>query len=109
MRRRRPYKKAKDISSLEVMGCLARLPGVSHARIKDRIPYHPSYLKIDAQKPARAWQDQLVQRYVGKIAQSEDQMEKLRQEEKKWQEEKNNLQRQLDERVKKLDMDHLLN
>jgi hypothetical protein len=51
---------------------------------------------------------QLVQRYVGKIAQGEDQLERLRQEEKKLQEEKNNLQRQLDERVKKLAMDHRL-
>jgi chromosome segregation ATPase len=49
---------------------------------------------------------QLVQRYVAKIAQGEDQLEKLRQEEKKLQEETNNLQRQLDERVKKLAMDH---
>jgi hypothetical protein len=52
---------------------------------------------------------QLVQRYVGKLAQGEDQLEKLRQEQKKLQEEKNNLQRQLDERVKKLAMDHQLN
>jgi hypothetical protein len=52
---------------------------------------------------------QLVQRYVGKIAQGEDQLERLRQEEKKLQEERNNLQRQLDERVKKLAMDHRLN
>jgi hypothetical protein len=52
---------------------------------------------------------QLVQRYVAKLAQGEDQLEKLRQEEKKLQEEKNNLQRQLDERVKKLAMDHPLN
>jgi hypothetical protein len=52
---------------------------------------------------------QLVQRYVGKIAQGEDQLEKLRQEEKKLQEEKNILQRQLDEHVKKLAMDHRLN
>ncbi|MGH9751419.1 MAG: carboxypeptidase regulatory-like domain-containing protein [Blastocatellia bacterium] len=52
---------------------------------------------------------QLVQRYVGKIAQGEDQLERLRQEEKKLQEEKNNLQRQLDERLKKLAMDHRLN
>jgi hypothetical protein len=51
---------------------------------------------------------QLVQRYVGKIGQGEDQLERLRQEEKKLQEEKNNLQRQLDERVKKLAMDHRL-
>ncbi|HKQ78476.1 MAG TPA: carboxypeptidase regulatory-like domain-containing protein [Blastocatellia bacterium] len=52
---------------------------------------------------------QLVQRYVGKISQGEDQLERLRQEEKKLQEERNNLQRQLDERVKKLAMDHRLN
>jgi hypothetical protein len=52
---------------------------------------------------------QLVQRYVAKIAQGEDQLEKLRQEEKKLQDERNNLQRQLDERVKKLAMDHRLN
>jgi hypothetical protein len=52
---------------------------------------------------------QLVQRYVAKIAQGEDQLERLRQEEKKLQEERNNLQRQLDERVKKLAMDHRLN
>jgi hypothetical protein len=52
---------------------------------------------------------QLVQRYVAKIAQGEDQLERLRQEEKKSQDERNNLQRQLDERVKKLAMDHRLN
>jgi len=52
---------------------------------------------------------QLVQRYVGKISQGEDQLEKLRQDEKKLQEEKNNLQRQLDEQVKKLAMDHRIN
>ncbi|MBO0859849.1 MAG: hypothetical protein J2P21_15575 [Chloracidobacterium sp.] len=52
---------------------------------------------------------QLVQRYVGKIAQCEDQLEKLRQEEMKLLDEKNNLQRLLDERVKKPAMDNLLN
>ncbi|HKE05792.1 MAG TPA: carboxypeptidase regulatory-like domain-containing protein, partial [Blastocatellia bacterium] len=52
---------------------------------------------------------QLVQRYVAKIAQGEDQLERLRLEEKKLQEDRNNLQRQLDERVKKLAMDHRLN
>ena len=52
---------------------------------------------------------QLVQRYVTKIAQGEDQLERLRQEEKKLQDQRNNLQRQLDERVKKLAMDHRLN
>jgi hypothetical protein len=36
-------------------------------------------------------------------------LERLRQEEKKLQAERNNLQRQLDERVKKLAMDHRLN
>src|SRR6266498_742502 len=51
---------------------------------------------------------QLVQRYVAKIAQGEDQLERLRQEEKKLQDQRNNLQRQLDERVKKLAMDHRL-
>jgi Carboxypeptidase regulatory-like domain len=51
---------------------------------------------------------QLVQRYAGKIAQGEDQLERLRQEEKRSQEERNNLQRQLDERVRKLAMDHRL-
>jgi len=52
---------------------------------------------------------QLVQRYVTKIAQGEDQLERLRQEEKKLMDQRNNLQRQLDERVKKLAMDHRLN
>ena len=52
---------------------------------------------------------QLVQRYVSKLSQSEDQLEGLRQEEKKLQVERNNLQRQLDERVKKLAIDHRLN
>ena len=52
---------------------------------------------------------QLVQRDVGKIAQGEDRLKRLRQEEKKLQGERNNLQRRLDERVKKLAMDHRLN
>jgi hypothetical protein len=52
---------------------------------------------------------QLVQRYVAKIAQGEDQLERLRQEEKKLQDQRNNLQRQLDERIKKLAMDYRLN
>jgi hypothetical protein len=52
---------------------------------------------------------QLVQRYVAKISQGEDQLERLRQEEKKLQEERNNLQRQLDERVRKLAMERRLN
>ena len=52
---------------------------------------------------------QLIQRYVGKIAQGEDQLERLRQEEKKLNEERSVLQRQLDERVRKLAMEHRLN
>lgn len=51
----------------------------------------------------------LVQRYVGKIAQGEDQLEKLRLEEKKLVEERSSLQRQLDDRVRKLTMEHRLN
>ncbi len=51
----------------------------------------------------------LVQRYVGKIAQGEDQLERLRLEEKKLSEERSALQRQLDERVRKLTMEHKLN
>jgi predicted nucleic acid-binding Zn-ribbon protein len=51
----------------------------------------------------------LVQRYVGKIAQGEDQLEKLRLEEKTLIEERSGLQRQLDERVRKLTMEHRLN
>ncbi|HMV49223.1 MAG TPA: carboxypeptidase regulatory-like domain-containing protein [Blastocatellia bacterium] len=51
----------------------------------------------------------LVQRYVGKIAQGEDQLEKLRLEEKKLSEERSALQRQLDDRVRKLTMEHRLN
>jgi regulator of replication initiation timing len=45
---------------------------------------------------------QLVQRYVAKLAQGEDQLERLRQEEQKLSEEKRALQRQLDERIRKL-------
>lgn len=52
---------------------------------------------------------QLVLRYVGKIAQGEDQLEKLRQQEKKLIEERYALQRQLDDRVRKLAMEHRLN
>ena len=52
---------------------------------------------------------QLVQRYVGKIAQGEDQLERVRLEEKKLTEEKNSRQNQLDERIRKLAMEHRLN
>jgi hypothetical protein len=51
---------------------------------------------------------QLVQRYVAKIAQGEDLLERLRQEEKKMKDEKENLQRQLDEKIRKLSMQHRL-
>lgn len=49
---------------------------------------------------------QLVQRYVAKLAQGEDQLERLRQEEKKLQEDRNARQRQLDERIRKIAMEH---
>lgn len=52
---------------------------------------------------------QLVQRYVGKIAQGEDQLERLRQEEKKLFTERSALQRQLDDRVRQLAMEHKMN
>lgn len=52
---------------------------------------------------------QLVQRYVGKIAQGEDQLERLRQEEKKLFAERSSLQRQLDDRVRQLAMEHKMN
>ncbi|MGH9799174.1 MAG: hypothetical protein ACRD82_02325 [Blastocatellia bacterium] len=52
---------------------------------------------------------QLVQRYVGKIAQGEDQLERLRLEEKKLSEEKDSRQNQLDDRIRKLAMEHRLN
>jgi hypothetical protein len=44
----------------------------------------------------------LVQRYVGKLAQGEDQLERLRQEEKQLVEKRNALQRQIEERLRKL-------
>ncbi|MBL8169827.1 MAG: carboxypeptidase regulatory-like domain-containing protein [Acidobacteria bacterium] len=49
---------------------------------------------------------QLVQRYVGKISQGEDQLERLRQEEKRLRSEREALQRQLDDRIRKLSFDH---
>jgi len=52
---------------------------------------------------------QLVQRYVGKIAQGEDQLERLRAEEKKLFAERSSLQKQLDDRVRRLAMEHKLN
>lgn len=52
---------------------------------------------------------QLVQRYVGKIAQGEDQLERLRLEEKKLIEEKDSRQNQLEDRIRKLTMENRLN
>ncbi len=52
---------------------------------------------------------QLVQRYVGKLAQGEDQLERLRQEEKKLKDDREILQRQLDDHIRKLAMEHRLN
>ncbi|MBS1786481.1 MAG: carboxypeptidase regulatory-like domain-containing protein [Acidobacteria bacterium] len=52
---------------------------------------------------------QLVQRYVSKIAQGEDQLERLRAEEKKLTEEKDSRQNQLEDRIRKLAMEHRLN
>ena len=52
---------------------------------------------------------QLVQRYVGKIAQGKDQLERLRSEEKKLIEEKDAKQSQLDDRIRKLALEHRLN
>ncbi len=52
---------------------------------------------------------QLVQRYVSKIAQGEDQLERLRAEEKKLFAERSALQKQLDDRVHKLAMENRLN
>jgi hypothetical protein len=51
---------------------------------------------------------QLLQRYVGKLAQGEDQLERLRQEEKQLSERRNTLQKQLDERIRKLAFEHRL-
>ncbi len=51
---------------------------------------------------------QLLQRYVGKISQGEDRLEQLRREEKRLQEERGGLQRQLNERVRELAAEHRL-
>lgn len=52
---------------------------------------------------------QLVQRYVAKLSQGEDNLERLRQEEKRLKDERENWQRQLDERVRRLALEHRLN
>ncbi|MCI0665357.1 MAG: carboxypeptidase regulatory-like domain-containing protein [Acidobacteria bacterium] len=51
---------------------------------------------------------QLTQRYVGRISQGEDQLERLRQEEKQLIAEQNNLQQQLDDQIRKLAIEHTL-
>lgn len=51
---------------------------------------------------------QLVQRYVAKIAQGEDSLERLRLEEKKLKDDRDSLQRQLDDRIRKLAIEHRL-
>jgi chromosome segregation ATPase len=51
---------------------------------------------------------QLVQRYVAKLTQGEDQLERMRQEEKKLKDEREALQRRLDETVRKLAMEQRL-
>jgi hypothetical protein len=51
---------------------------------------------------------QLLQRYVGKLAQGEDQLERLRLEEKQLAERRSALQKQLDERIRKLAFEHRL-
>jgi tRNA(Phe) wybutosine-synthesizing methylase Tyw3 len=51
---------------------------------------------------------QLLQRYVAKITQGEDQLERLRAEEKQLHERRGALQRQIDERIRKLALEHRL-
>lgn len=52
---------------------------------------------------------QLAQRYVAKISQGKGQLERLRLEEKKLKDDRDNLQRQLDERIRKLAAERRLN
>lgn len=49
---------------------------------------------------------QLVQRYVSKLSQGEDQLERLRIEEKKLLEQRSSYQKQLDDRVRTLSIEH---
>jgi DNA repair exonuclease SbcCD ATPase subunit len=51
---------------------------------------------------------QLIQRYVAKLAQGEDQLEKLRSESKTLAEERRVLQQRLDDQVLKLSLTHRL-
>jgi Carboxypeptidase regulatory-like domain len=51
---------------------------------------------------------QLMQRYVSRISQGEDQLDHLRQEEKKLLAEKNSMQQQLDDQIRKLAIEHTL-
>ncbi len=51
----------------------------------------------------------LLTRYVNKIAESEDQIEKIKQQEAGLIEQRNNIQRQLDEKIRTLAFNHTLN
>ncbi len=52
---------------------------------------------------------QLVQRYVSRISQGEDRLDTLRQEEKKMKDDREALQRRIDDSIRKLAMEHRLN
>lgn len=52
---------------------------------------------------------QLVQRYVSRISQGEDRLDTLRQEEKKMKDDREALQRRVDDSIRKLAMEHRLN
>ena len=51
----------------------------------------------------------LLTRYVNKIAESEDQIEKVRQQEATFIEQRNAMQRQLDEKIRSLTFNHMIN
>ena len=51
---------------------------------------------------------QLTQRFANRISQGEDQLDRQRQEEKKLIAERNNLQQQLDDHIRKLAIEHTL-
>ena len=52
---------------------------------------------------------QLVQRYVSRLSQGEDQIERLRQEEKNLREQKQGVENQLEERIRNLKLDYRIN
>lgn len=52
---------------------------------------------------------QLVQRYVSRLSQGEDQIERLRQEEKNLREQKQGVENQLEERIRNLKLDYQIN